>query len=60
MLKAKEIMTKDVITVQCNEGLDKIYEIMCEAPFRHLPILDGDRLVGMVSNRDLLSLTHKK
>jgi len=51
---AKDCMTKDVVTGNLADGLDKIYEILCTAPFRHLPIKDGDKLVGIVSKRDIL------
>jgi CBS domain-containing protein len=51
---AKDIMTKEVITGNLDDGLDKIYEILCKAPFRHLPIMEGSKLVGIVSKRDVL------
>lgn len=50
----KEFMTKDVITAQYSDGLEKIHQMMCKLPFRHLPILDGQKLIGIVSNRDIL------
>lgn len=59
--KARHIMTRRVITAQFRDGLNKIHEMMCKVPFRHLPIIDGDKLVGIVSNRDILySLKRKK
>lgn len=51
---AKDIMTKEVITGNLDDGLDKIYETLCKAPFRHLPIMEGSKLVGIVSKRDVL------
>jgi len=51
---AKDIMTSEVITGNLEDGLDKIYEILCKAPFRHLPIMEGTKLVGIVSKRDVL------
>ena len=52
--RVKEFMTKDVITAQYSDGLEKIHQMMCRLPFRHLPILDGKKLIGIVSNRDIL------
>lgn len=51
---AKEIMTKDVVTVDIREGLNKIHEIMCSVPFRHLPIVRDGKLIGIVSSRNLI------
>ena len=60
-VKVKDIMTKEVVTADIKEGLNKIHEIMCTAPFRHLPIVKDGRLIGIVSSRNLISsLTPKK
>ena len=53
--KVKAIMTKNVVTADIKEGLNKIHEIMCTASFRHLPIVDKGKLIGIVSNRNLIS-----
>ena len=58
--KAKDIMTKEVVTADIKDGLNKIHEIMCSAPFRHLPIVKDGKLIGIVSSRNLYSLTPKK
>ncbi len=54
--RAGDIMTKDVVTVNLDEGLKAIHEQMKCIPFRHLPVRKGDNVVGMVSNRDLMYL----
>ncbi len=53
--KVKEIMTEKVVTADIKDGLSKIHEIMCNAPFRHLPIIKNGKLTGIVSSRNLLS-----
>ncbi|MDD5730099.1 MAG: CBS domain-containing protein [Candidatus Omnitrophica bacterium] len=58
--KASEIMTRNVVTVDLAEGMDKIYDVMKKLPFRHLPIRKGNRVIGMVSNRDLMYLRKLK
>ncbi len=49
-----EVMTADPRTVSPHEDLDTCLLLMKQYGFRHLPICDGDRLVGMVSLRDIL------
>jgi CBS domain-containing protein len=58
--KVKDIMTKDVVTIDLNQGVDVLYETMKKAPFRHLPIRRGDNIIGMVSSRDLMYLRKLK
>ena len=52
--KAKSFMTKDVVTAEFREGLKEIYQQLCNSKFRHLPIMDRGRLVGIASQRDVL------
>jgi len=53
-IKAKDFMTTNVVTAEFKEGLDKIYQSLCRIKFRHLPIMDSGRLVGIASQRDVL------
>lgn len=48
-----EVMAKDLITVEPGTSLREAAAIMTEKWIRHLPVLDGGRLVGIVSQRDL-------
>jgi len=59
-LKAKDIMTKDVVDVNLEDGLKAVHEKMKHLPFRHLPVRKGDKIIGMVSNRDLMYLRRLK
>jgi len=56
----KDIMTKKVVTVNLNEGLEKIHRKMRLIKFRHLPIVHNDQVVGILSNRDLMYLRKLK
>lgn len=47
------VMTKDLITVDPGTSLRDAARIMTEKWIRHLPVLDGGKLVGIVSQRDL-------
>jgi CBS domain-containing protein len=48
-----EVMTRSPLTIQAGETLAHAYDAMKEHGLRHLPVLDGQRLVGVVSLRDL-------
>ncbi|MBF0494881.1 MAG: CBS domain-containing protein [Candidatus Omnitrophica bacterium] len=59
--KCGEIMNKDVVSTQIKDGLNKLYQMLCECKCRHLIVLDGERLVGITSRRDMLdALSNKK
>ena len=48
-----EVMSKDLITVEPGTSLREAARIMTDKWIRHLPVLEGGRLVGIVSQRDL-------
>jgi CBS domain-containing membrane protein len=47
-------MRRSFIHARPNDSLLQAVQIMQLARIRHLPVLDGERLVGIVSHRDLL------
>jgi CBS domain-containing protein len=50
------VMSKDLITVDPGASIREAARIMTERWIRHLPVLDGGKLVGIVSQRDLSGL----
>ena len=52
-----DIMTRDVISVDENDDLAHLLESMRVLRFRHLPVTNDARLVGMLTERDVLSLS---
>lgn len=48
-----DIMSTDVITVQADEDLEKAVEIMIEKKIKRLPVLKGEKLVGIVTVSDI-------
>ncbi|MFQ5599814.1 MAG: CBS domain-containing protein [Candidatus Krumholzibacteriia bacterium] len=50
----QEIMTKRVAYAQPGQTVEDCMALMTQKHIRHLPVLDGDRLVGMVSIGDLV------
>ncbi len=49
-----DIMTREVLTVTPATGTRKCMALMSEKKIRHLPVIDGDTVVGMISVRDIL------
>ncbi len=50
-------MTRDPVTVGPEASVEQALEIMLAKHFRHLPVLEGERVVGVVSIRDLSRAT---
>lgn len=48
-----EVMTADPITVTTETSLANSLKIMLEHRFRHLPLVEGERVVGVLSCRDI-------
>lgn len=55
-----DVMTTDVQTASPAETTRECVERMKSLHCRHLPVVDGDRLIGMVSFRDLLEIDHRQ
>lgn len=51
------IMTKRVIHARPEQTVDQCMAIMTEKRIRHLPVLEGQKLVGMISIGDLVRAT---
>lgn len=52
--RVREIMTSEVITVNCDQPLEECMSLMLEKGIRHLPVYDDQILMGFVSVRDVL------
>jgi len=52
----RQVMTRDLVVALVSESHDDGLRKMRQAGCRHLPVVEGDRLVGMVSQRDLLQV----
>lgn len=51
-----DIATKDIISVQEDEGVHKVLEILKDTGFSQLPVFRGDSSVGSISERVILKL----
>ena len=55
-MKIRDLMTADPCCIQRNEPLRNAHRLMRVRKVRHLPVLNGGQLVGLVSERDLFLL----
>jgi CBS-domain-containing membrane protein len=52
-----EVMTRDVVRLDENDNLLNLLASLKTLHFRHLPVTDDERLVGLLTERDLLALS---
>lgn len=49
-----DIMTRDLITVKSESSIDECMELMTGKYIRHLPVVDGGKLTGIISIGDVV------
>ncbi|MBM7624037.1 CBS domain-containing protein [Sporohalobacter salinus] len=54
--KVKDVMTKEVISVDIDTTVDKIVEIMVDNNINRVPVISNDKLVGVVSRADIVKI----
>ena len=47
-------MSRDLVTLEETQNLKFLPEVMKVFRFRHMPVVDGNRLIGLVTERDVL------
>jgi len=52
--KVQDIMTSQVLTVTAKTRTRDCMALMSQKKIRHLPVMDGDRAIGMISIRDIM------
>lgn len=50
-----DIMTSKVLYAQVNQSIEECVAVMLDKNIRHLPVFDGEELVGLISARDALA-----
>lgn len=54
MLTIEELMIREVVTLEADAPLAEVDDLLKRNHIRHLPVVQGRKLVGLVSHRDLL------
>lgn len=53
---AEEIMTDQVITVQSDEDVSQVGQLMLDHKIKRVPVLEGKKLVGIISRSDMVKM----
>jgi acetoin utilization protein AcuB len=54
-IPVEEYTSPVLVTVDMQASLDQALELMQENSIRHLPVMDDNRVVGIISERDVLT-----
>jgi len=52
-MKVSEVMTRDVQTIRPDQPVQEAASFMLSADAGSVPVIDGDRLIGMITDRDI-------
>ena len=52
------IMVKELIKVPSNEKLSLVYHFFQEHAIRHIPVTEGEKLIGIISKNDMLKIPY--
>jgi CBS domain-containing protein len=52
----RDLMTEQMVTVKPETSIDQCMELMQQYKIRHLPVIEDDVMVGMVSMRDVVEV----
>ena len=52
--KVSELMTRDVRSCSCHDTIAKVMNIMTQGRFRHFPVVEDGKLVGLISIGDVV------
>ena len=52
-----KIMTSDIQTVHVGQQLSEVRRMLADNPYHHVPVVSGDKLVGIITSTDMLRLS---
>ncbi len=53
-MKIRDVMSKDVAVAQSADTIQEVARRMAEGDFGFMPVVDGDMLVGTITDRDIV------
>lgn len=55
-----QIMTKELVTISPNQSLYEAEELFEKHGIRHIPVTEGNQLVGVISRSDMLRISYSE
>ncbi len=55
MFTIEQVMAKNLISVNANTTIKEVAEVLAKREFHALPVLDNDKIVGIVTTTDLIN-----
>jgi CBS domain-containing protein len=56
VMLVKDVMTRDVITCKPSDSIESVVKLMSEKDISGLPVMDGDKVVGVVTEGDIMRI----
>jgi CBS domain-containing protein len=54
-LRAKDVMTKDVVTVPADEPITRVAELLLAKSIKRVPVVTSGQMIGVVSRADVFA-----
>ena len=54
-----DVMTKNIVTININDGIQAAMDLVFAKGIRHLPVMDGPKIMGMITVRDIIRAIRK-
>lgn len=58
--RIRDVMTENVICITASQKIEECMQIMADKHIRHLPVQENNKLVGMVTIRDVIKIILKQ
>jgi len=58
-VKINDVMTKNIVTIDIKDDIQSTMDLMFSKSIRHLPVMDGTKVVGMITVRDVIRAIRK-
>ncbi|MCA0428597.1 MAG: CBS domain-containing protein [Bacteroidetes bacterium] len=59
-IKVKHIMTRELVVANLNNRFSQVLDFFCQFKIAHLPIVEEDKIVGIISVNDALNFLYAK